>query len=105
MRVVEVPGGACIVCEPGDPAPLPDATEVENGKQARAREAGIDWAKGKREKEAADAEDATVQSIIADLQQVKADIKAAASGPLTLTRVQFLKLARAVLWHIKDDKS
>lgn len=97
---VKVPGGTCGVADAGEAGGAGPPME-----QVMRNVAGVEWAATKREKEEADAADATVQAIITDLQQVKADVRAAASGQFTFTKAQALKLVRAVLWHIKDDKS
>lgn len=79
MKAIALTGGVGHVREDTDPPVLPDPVA------------------------AADA--AALQALIDDVQTLKATVKAAASGPLTLTRGQTLTILRASLFLLKGDKS
>jgi hypothetical protein len=103
LRRVALPGGEGLVREPGDPEdPNPHtSTAVEVQAEVEA----VQWAEVKHVKEDADAEDTTVQQLIADVQTTKAAVKAAPSGALTLTKSQHLTIVRGLLYVLKGDKA
>lgn len=52
-----------------------------------------------------DPPDPDVVALIDSVRALKAAVKQAPSGPITLTKAQTLDLVRAVLWILKGDKT
>jgi len=103
VKAQEVVGGMQGVAESGDvvpavPAPFESQESIEN-------QATASWAKSKRVAELADAADAKVQGLVADLRALRDAAKAAPAGAFALSRAQVLTLVKGLLYVMKGEKS